>query len=136
MTLSSLWNSSNQGASTARPGRLRRIWVNIHLCIGLGLAVLLIPISLTGAALVWHEPLEAMLHPARRAVTQGAPQSLAALLAGARSALGDGYAVVGIRMPDGAGAPAAVTAREQRRGEGRGGGRPRQDARPLPDGKR
>jgi len=44
-------------------GRMRRVWLNIHLWIGLGLAVLLVPISLSGALLVWHDEIEAGYQP-------------------------------------------------------------------------
>ncbi|HTS42402.1 MAG TPA: PepSY domain-containing protein [Xanthobacteraceae bacterium] len=44
-------------------GRMRRLWLNIHLWIGLGLAVLLVPISLSGALLVWHDEIEAGYQP-------------------------------------------------------------------------
>ncbi len=39
--------------------QLRALWLQVHKWIGLALAVLIIPISLTGAALVWHDSLEA-----------------------------------------------------------------------------
>jgi len=70
MTPTSLWNSTNQ-APAARLGRLRRLGVNVHLWIGLGLAALLIPISLSGALLVWHDHVDALVDRARYAITQG-----------------------------------------------------------------
>src|SRR4029079_843587 len=104
--------------------RLRRFWLNIHLCIGLGLAVLLIPISLSGALLVWHDHVDALINPARYAVTSGQAQPPSALLASASASRGRGFVPVVVRIPEGDdGWPAAVTAREQRRVEG--GGRPR-----------
>ena len=45
--------------------QLRALWLQVHKWIGLLLAVLIIPISVTGAALVWHDGLEAMLDPQR-----------------------------------------------------------------------
>src|SRR4029078_5398369 len=102
--------------------RLRRLWLNIHLCIGLGLALLLIPISLSGALLVWHDHLDALINPARYAVTSGQAQPPSALLASASASLGRGFTPVVVRMPESAGSPATVRAREQRRGGG--GGRP------------
>src|SRR3954464_8830095 len=100
----SLWNSSN--LPDARTGRLRRLWLNVHLCIGLGIAVLLVPVSLSGAVLVWHDQLEAVLNPDRYAVTQGTAQPPAALLKSAQAALGDGFEPVAVRMPEDAGSPA------------------------------
>ena len=95
----------------------------MHLCIGLGVAVLLVPISLSGAVLVWHDQLDALINPGRYAVTQGAAQPPSALLASARFIARRGLRADAVRLPESAGSPATVTAREQRRGEG--GGRPR-----------
>jgi uncharacterized iron-regulated membrane protein len=120
MNLVSLWNSSNQVPARSR---LRRLLLNVHLCIGLGVAVLLVPISLSGAVLVWHDQLDALINPGRYAVTQGAAQPPSVLLASARSSLGAGFEPTAVRLPEDAGSPATVTAREQRRGENRG--RPR-----------
>ena len=102
---------------------MRRLWLNIHLWIGLGLAVLLVPISLSGALLVWHDHLDALINPGRYAVTSGPAQQPSVILASATASLGRGFEPVVVRMPEGAGWPATVMAREQRRGEG--GGRPR-----------
>ena len=48
---------------------VRRFWFTLHRWIGASLAALLIPISLSGALLVWHEQIEALLNPQRYAVT-------------------------------------------------------------------
>src|SRR3546814_2361462 len=48
----------------SRKLRLRALWFQVHKWIGLLLAVLIVPISLTGSALVWHDWLET-LNPAR-----------------------------------------------------------------------
>ena len=45
--------------------RMRATWLQVHKWIGLTLALLIIPISLTGAALVWHDWLDAQLEPQR-----------------------------------------------------------------------
>jgi len=37
--------------------KLRKLWFQIHKWIGLILAVAILPICVTGAALVWGEPL-------------------------------------------------------------------------------
>ena len=47
--------------------QLRALWLQVHKWIGLTLAVLIIPISLTGSALVWHDWLDAKLEPQRHA---------------------------------------------------------------------
>ena len=45
--------------------RLRELWFQVHKWLGLTLAVLIIPISLTGSALVWHDWLAEQLNPER-----------------------------------------------------------------------
>ncbi|MBX9825512.1 MAG: PepSY domain-containing protein [Xanthobacteraceae bacterium] len=102
--------------------RLRRVWLQIHLWPGIGLAVLLVPLSLSGAALVWHDHLDALISPGRYAATAGAPLPPSQLVQRAAAALEPGFQPMAVRMPEGAGWPATVTAREARRGEG---GRPR-----------
>ena len=52
--------------------RLRALWLSVHKWIGLLLAVLIIPISLTGSALVWHDWLDESLNPQRHEVTGAA----------------------------------------------------------------
>jgi uncharacterized iron-regulated membrane protein len=103
---------------------LRRLWLNVHLWIGLGLAILLVPVSLSGALLVWHDHLDALVNPARYAVTAGPALSPSALLIRAREALPPGLESVAVRLPESAGWPATVSAREQRHGERGAGARP------------
>ena len=50
--------------------RLRGLWFQVHKWIGLSLAILIIPISLSGAALVWHDWLDETINPQRYAVTR------------------------------------------------------------------
>lgn len=45
--------------------RLRRTWFQIHKWVGIFLAILIIPLSLSGAALVWHDWLDRQVHPQR-----------------------------------------------------------------------
>jgi len=45
--------------------RLRRLWFQVHKWIGLALAILIVPVSLTGSALVWHDWLDERLNPER-----------------------------------------------------------------------
>ena len=47
-----------------KPARLRTFWWTVHRWIGLVLTVLLVPIAVSGALLVWHDPLDALVHPA------------------------------------------------------------------------
>jgi uncharacterized iron-regulated membrane protein len=52
-----------------RAGKLRRLWLNVHLWIALGLAALLVPISISGGLLVWHDEIDSMINPKRYAVS-------------------------------------------------------------------
>src|SRR5215475_10827985 len=64
--------------------RLRTLWWAIHRWIALVLCVLLVPIAISGALLVWHDELEPLLHPARFAVTGNGTTTIANYLDGAR----------------------------------------------------
>jgi uncharacterized iron-regulated membrane protein len=71
--------------------RLRALWFSIHKWIGLLLAVLIIPIALTGSALVWHDWVDKAVNPQRYAVKSGEPAlSPAAYAAAAQAALAPG----------------------------------------------
>jgi uncharacterized iron-regulated membrane protein len=93
-------------------GKLRKLWLDIHLWIGLGLLVAIVPISATGAALVWHDPLDRLLHPARFDVSKAAPALAPSAYLGAARTAFDGRAVpTAVRMPAEAGMPVTVQGR-------------------------
>lgn len=96
---------------------MRNAWFQVHKWIGLLLAVAIIPISITGALLVWHDPLDEWLNPQR--VAEGAP-ALAAdrYAAAAAAALAPGERLMGLRLPED-GAVVATAARPAQRGAGR-----------------
>jgi uncharacterized iron-regulated membrane protein len=101
---------------SARPAQLFRI---VHRWIAVGLMVLLIPISLSGAFLVWHDEIDALVHPGRYATTGGSvalPPS--AYLANATAALDRGVRPSSIRLPAGTGQPVVVSARGGSRADG------------------
>ena len=110
--------------TNAHAAALRRLWLNVHLWIGVGLAVLLIPISISGGLLVWNDEIDSVLNPQRYAVS-GATVALppAAYLAKASDAVANddsGLQAVAIRYPD-PGWPVRVVTR----GPNRDGGPPR-----------
>ncbi|MBU3078814.1 PepSY-associated TM helix domain-containing protein [Sphingomonas quercus] len=78
---------------------MRNAWFQVHKWIGLILAIAIIPICVTGAALVWDEPLGEMLNPQR--VAHGAA-TLApeAYVAAATAALRPGERLIDLRFPD------------------------------------
>ena len=89
--------------------QLRAMWLQLHKWIGLLLAVLIIPISLTGSALVWHDPLEAQLEPQRHANYGDARLPPSAFAEAARRAIGPDQRIASIRF-EADGRPVVVTA--------------------------
>jgi uncharacterized iron-regulated membrane protein len=43
--------------------RLRTALRTVHRWIGRGLDILLVPVAASGALLVWHEHIDALMHP-------------------------------------------------------------------------
>lgn len=87
----------------------RRTWFQVHKWIGLMLAVLIVPLSLSGAALVWHDGLDRLVAPSRYAVTGAALLPVDRYVAAAHAVLKPGERVAQVTMPD-AGDPVAVAA--------------------------
>lgn len=93
-------------------GRLRRIWLNVHLWIGVGLLVALVPLGVTGSILVWHDPLDRALH-AERYATSGptVAKPVAAYAAAAEAAFQGQARLTQIRFPERAGDPVVAVGR-------------------------
>src|ERR1700745_3882519 len=93
--------------------KLRRLWLNVHLWIGVGLAVLLIPISVSGGLLVWHDDIDAKINPQLYAVTgPQMAQPPSAYLSRAKEVFADKpgqWQVTSLRYPEVPGLPARVT---------------------------
>jgi len=104
--------------ASATTNRLRSLWLQVHKWIGLLLAVLIIPISVTGSALVWHDGLDLMLNPERK-VAAAPALAPAAYADAARAALRPGERIASIRMPQGDGAVLVTAARPPVEGERR-----------------
>lgn len=96
--------------------RLRSVWWTLHRWIALALCVLLVPIAISGALLVFKDELDALMHPARYAVTGTAATSPSVYLMSAREALPPGFGPMAVRYPEESGWPVTVMAR----GEGAG----------------
>lgn len=94
------------------PFRLRRIWLRVHLWLGVGLALAILPLAASGAVLVWGGELERLLRPERfsqTAVSEILPVS--AYLELGRRALGPDAPIAQIQFPDAAGDPVIVVGR-------------------------
>lgn len=90
--------------------RLRGWWLSIHKWIGILLAVLIIPISLTGSALVWHDWLDETINPQRYAASGEANLAPSAYAAAARTTLAPDDRIATIRYPEHGGGPLIVSA--------------------------
>ncbi|MXO58991.1 PepSY domain-containing protein [Altererythrobacter salegens] len=89
--------------------RLRRAWFQVHKWIGLLLAIVIIPLCLTGSALVWDEWVNDALNPQRSSAA--VPQQNAEFYAAAaRQALESGETLLSLSWPEGAGAVMATAA--------------------------
>lgn len=98
---------------------MRTVWWTLHRWIGVGLCVLLVPIAVSGALLVWKEQLDALIHPGRYAVTGAeVAQSTSAYLASAARVLPGSAQPMAVRFPQDAGWPVTVLARGPARAEG------------------
>jgi len=99
--------------------RLRGYWLTVHKWIGLCLAILIIPVSITGAALVWDGWLDAQLNPQRYAVSTGEARLTPARYAdAARSRAGPDDRLTSLRYPEDGEGPVVAGLTRARRGEG------------------
>jgi|GEM_PF-5149342 len=85
--------------------RLRRLWLNVHLWLGVGLLVVLAPLSLAGSVLVWHDPLDRALNPERYAVGSGPAAPPAQIAAAAQAAFAGRALPMQLRLPQVPGDP-------------------------------
>jgi len=89
---------------------MRRMWFQVHKWIGLLLAIIIIPLSLSGAALVWHDALDQAVNPQRYAVSGDSLLTPEAYVAAARSRLTAGETVSQLTLPAEHGMPVVVAA--------------------------
>lgn len=88
---------------------MRRTWFQVHKWIGLILVVLIIPICVTGAALVWHDGLDELVNPGRYAISGASRLAPQAYVDATRARLKSGEGVSQLTMPE-HGGPVIVTA--------------------------
>jgi len=103
--------------------RLRRLWLDVHLWVGVGLLVLVIPLGLSGSLLVWHDLLDRSLHAERYAVSGADRVPLPVYAAAAQTAFADRATLNQLRLPQKAGEPVVAVGRMP--GPPGAGGRPR-----------
>ena len=98
--------------------QIRALWLQVHKWIGLLLAVLIIPISLTGSALVWDDWVGAQLTPARYAALGAAELPPSVYASAAAQELAPGERLSSLRFNTD-GAPVVAVAASPAKGEGR-----------------
>lgn len=81
----------------------RRVWFQVHKWIGLILAILIVPLTLSGAALVWHDALDRVANPARYAVSGSSTLPPGRYVEAARGVLKPGDRIATLAMPHGSG---------------------------------
>ena len=99
--------------------RLRGLWFSIHKWIGILLAILIVPISLSGSALVWHDWLDGAVNPERHVAHGKAQLPFEAYVAGARRSLTPQDRVSAIAFPAERGAVQVTAVRPAEGGRGR-----------------
>ena len=86
--------------SDHRRGTLKRLWRNVHLWLGIGLFILLVPVALSGAILVYHDDIGEYLSTPNGAVAPSKPTDIARAVDNARKAAGDGFVPLFIGFPE------------------------------------
>jgi uncharacterized iron-regulated membrane protein len=111
--------SRETGLAKTGKKQVRALWLQVHKWIGLTLAILIIPICLTGSALVWHDWLDAKVEPQRHVVLGPPTLPASAYEASARAHLDAGEALSELRFSKDGTPVVAVATRVAE-----GGGRP------------
>lgn len=97
--------------SNHRRGALKRLWRNFHLWLGIGLFILLVPVALSGAILVYHDDIGEFMSTPRGAIAPSQPTDLTLAIANARKAAGDGFQPLFIGFPNDSRAPLTIALR-------------------------
>lgn len=97
---------------------MRRVWIQVHLWLGLTLGAVGILVGITGSILIYDHEIDAWLNPQRYAVS-GSQVSLTydEYAAGVIRALDGRARIVNIRLPEREGMPIVVLARGREVGE-------------------
>ena len=99
--------------------RLRKAWFQVHKWLGIVLAILIIPISLSGSALVWHDWLDEQVNPQRYPAVGSGNLPPSFYVASASALIQPGERLTSLTFPDGPGSVQATLTKPAK-----GGGRP------------
>jgi uncharacterized iron-regulated membrane protein len=89
---------------------LRNLWFKFHKWIGLLLAIAIIPLCVTGSALVWDKQFDKLMHPGRYAVSGTAGLPAQAYAVAAAKALQPGERLSQVTLPAEEGEPVIAQA--------------------------
>lgn len=95
----------------ALAARLRRLWLDVHLWIGAGLLIVLVPLSVTGSILVWHDAIDRALYSHRYATSGALASRAVADYAAAARAFGGRAQLSQLRLPQRARDPVVAVGR-------------------------
>ena len=110
--------------TNSRRRALRQTWFQVHKWIGLALAILLVPLSLSGSLLVWHDTLDHAINPARYAVSGHGRLPAERYVAAAQAILGGDEKIASLDLAP-RGGPVVVVAADPPSGQRRPGPPPR-----------
>lgn len=113
------WFAISYGRFMSSMIRLRRTWFQIHKWIGIILAILIIPLSLSGAALVWHDWLDEQVNPKRYPEVSSEMLQPSAYTEIANKLLSPGERIASVSFPIEKGSVQVTTSKAAQ-----GGGRP------------
>ena len=105
--------------------KLRNLWFSVHKWIGLLLAILIIPLSISGAVLVYHDWLDEALNPGRYAVSGAATLPPSRYVEAVRSEMAPGERIASLRYPEHGEGPVVVSIAPAKAGRSAGGPPPR-----------
>lgn len=105
--------------AAAPKSRLRALWFSVHKWTGILLAILIVPISLSGSAPVWHDWLDAKLNPEREVSHGAARLPFEAYVAAARGAVGAQDRIASLAFPGEEGAVTVAAMRAPENGGSR-----------------
>lgn len=99
----------------------RRTWFSVHKWIGLILAILIVPLCISGAALVWHDALDRVVNPQRFATSGTAVLPPDRYVAAATGRAKPGERVAQLAYPEHGDGPVTVALAPAAAGPPRGG---------------
>jgi len=100
-----------KSAKLSNRGPLKRFWRNVHLWLGIGLFILLVPIGLSGATLVYHDDINDRMYRPQDTAKATGPLDLTSAVNEAMKSAGKGFRPTSVNFPDDEHSPISVSMR-------------------------